>query len=483
MLSPKAKTPRFDPKIHKSDITMTTPVTDSQDEFANAVVSQTPARILSIDGAMEDTSKSPIENVATPLEEVSFAAQIQTGSPAKSSSRIEDSMEAIDAFEDEIEKMGELFPVLKDEPQLPTEGTNKGGLFGEFVDKSTNLERKASGKSKPVTAMAGGPKVVRKATNPTPAQTPATRSKQLTTRKTTAAAGVSRLSSIKRTPIPKISPTLGPAKAPAPTHARVSSLQKAPFQPAKSSKPPTRPSFELPGEAISRKLKEQREERLKKEGQGEVQKKTFKARPVRLSHAPVVKPTATSKARMSLAKADPTERTTVKNQAPAIKPLTPRISMATNDKNKRLSTLRVGKRISTVPTNKPACAARGPSLGGSTISCTTSLTPRNSLLTTTSAPRAANAPPAATGVRQTSRGKEVFGRTKVELEARDKERKEKEEAARKARVEAAERGRLASRMWAERQKVRKMGGGAGAAVEAKVTREGETEAGVQEVVG
>jgi hypothetical protein len=54
------------------------------------------------------------------------------------------------------------------------------------------------------------------------------------------------------------------------------------------------------------------------------------------------------------------------------------------------------------------------------------------------------------------RGKEVFNRNRVELDERERARKEKEEAARRARAEAAERGRIASREWAEKQRMKKM---------------------------
>ena len=54
-----------------------------------------------------------------------------------------------------------------------------------------------------------------------------------------------------------------------------------------------------------------------------------------------------------------------------------------------------------------------------------------------------------------AKGREVFGRDKVEKEARDKGKKEKEEAAKKAREEAAERGRAASRAWAEKMRAKK----------------------------
>lgn len=58
------------------------------------------------------------------------------------------------------------------------------------------------------------------------------------------------------------------------------------------------------------------------------------------------------------------------------------------------------------------------------------------------------------------RGKEVFNRVRVEQDERDRIKRDKEEAAKKARAEAAERGRLASREWAERQKLKKMGSAA-----------------------
>ena len=457
---------------------MAIPVEEVKDNFTDAIVSRTPAKTVFTDGVADDLTKPPIEYGATPIKEDSIIALPQTKSPAKSVTRIEDSVEAIDAFEDEIEKVGELFPALKDESQIPAESTNQSKLFGEIAAKPTTGERKTFKDSKPAASMTNGAKAMRKGTNSDSVQNPATRSKQLATRKATAAPRVSRTSSIKITASSKTSPTFGPVKAPTSTHARVGSLHKAPFQPTRSSKPPTRPNFELPGEALSRKLKEQREERLQKEAEGEASKKTFKARPVRLSHAPIVKPTATSKARMSLAKADHVDVKVANNQAPTIKPIAPRQSMAPTDGNKRLSTLAIAKRVSARPANTSARSTRGPSLTAATTSRTTSMISRTSLLNTTGAPRALNAPLETSGTRQTSRGKEVFGRTRAELEAREKERKEKEEAARKARVEAAERGRLASRLWAERQKVKKMGLGTSVVGSEK----GDAEEGKEEVV-
>ncbi len=461
LLSSKPQTPRFDPEIHRSEEKLTiSTLEEDRDAFADAIISRTPAKTVTTEGPSNISNDSQVEEDATPTGDDPFVAQIQTSSPAKPITRIEDSVEAIDAFEEEIEKIGELIPAMDDNTQLPTGNTDQGNAAGNISDEPTHASgRKPSNDSKPVVPQNNEAKAMRKETKSKPRQTLTSRSAQPATRRPTADAAVSRTSSVRTPASSKHSPRLGASKNPATTRVRVSSLQKAPFQPAKSSKPPTRATFELPGEAISRKLKEQQEERLKKEVEEGAQKKTFKARPVRLSHAPVVKPTATSKARMSLAKADSSDAKAVKNQAPKIKPIAPRESMATADGNKRLSTLSVAKRAPTPSANSSARGIRGPSLTASIPSRTASLASRASL--NAGPTRATNAP--STGsVRQTSRGKEVFGRTKAELEAREKERKEKEEAARKARAEASERGRLASRMWAEKQKAKKMGAGSGA---------------------
>ena len=445
--SSRPQTPRFDPEVHKSeDKYSAAAIEEDKDAFVEAIISRTPAKMLPTDKASDD------------IKEDFSVARTQTISPTKSVTRIEDSFEAMDAFEEEIEKVGELLPAIDDVPPLPMENmdTNQSMAADNIAGKPTHPgSRKPSNESKLAASRNTETKAKTKLTS-------AARPAQPATRKSMAGSGVSRKSSVRTTASSKASPLPGPTKAPAATHARISSLQNPPFQPAKSSKPPTRSTFELPGEAISRKLKEQREERLKKEAAEDAKKKSFKARPVRLSHAPVIKPTATSKARIGLAKADPTNPNATKNQAPKIKPMAPRESMATTDSNRRLSSLTTAKRCA-------ARSSRGPSLTGALPSRTASITSRASL--TTSPPRPSNAPPTG-NVRQTSRGKEVFGRTKAELEAREKEKKEKEEAARRARVDAAERGRLASRMWAEKQKAKKMGAGArvGAEAEREVQR-------------
>jgi hypothetical protein len=69
----------------------------------------------------------------------------------------------------------------------------------------------------------------------------------------------------------------------------------------RSSKPPTRPTFELPGEAISRRKREAQEARLKAQEEEERARREFKAKPLRTSVVPSVVPrdTVASRARQS----------------------------------------------------------------------------------------------------------------------------------------------------------------------------------------
>jgi hypothetical protein len=69
----------------------------------------------------------------------------------------------------------------------------------------------------------------------------------------------------------------------------------------KSTKHPTKPTFELPGEAISRRKREVQEARLKAQGEEERARREFKAKPLRASVVPTVLPrdTIASRARQS----------------------------------------------------------------------------------------------------------------------------------------------------------------------------------------
>ena len=437
-LSPKPTTPYFDSEMHNPDNTTSPEGKDEkEDSFVAKIESRTPIKMTSSEGI--DMLLNEQSN-----KDDSFVEQIKTRTPSKRISRIEDSVEALDALEEEIEKVGDLIPASADGLQPPVKARKQADSQTASLDKkfsgsvrtkkSIGIQKKI-GIGRPSTAV--GPATLNPSAGATNTRTrPST---SLALQKTDMASPGSTRSAAQ--PIPE-----------ATLKKRISSVHKAPFQPVKSTKPPTRANFELPGDAIARKLKEQRVERLKREEEETPKPRAFKARPIRLSHAPEVKLTAATKARLSMAKGGTINRTRPSNGFENSKPVARPGPMTTASPNKRLSTLSAAKRSaqptengSTQPSfNGSARLTRGPSLNGSdTIRAPSALGANRP------------APTAEESAHQKLKGKEVFGRTKVEIVEREKAKKEKEDAARKARADAAEQGRIASRKWAEKQKARK----------------------------
>jgi hypothetical protein len=180
---------------------------------------------------------------------------------------------------------------------------------------------------------------------------------------------------------------------------------------AKSTKPPTKANFQLPGEAVAARLKAQREERQKREEEAEAAKKAAAPKPRPLSmRKPVALPTRAQ----------------------------PGVSIPPPTKSE---TLQLPTQRSTSLTSKRSSIQLSRS-----VSASTSTSNRSSGTFTKAIVTPVDV------VQQKLKGKEVFNRDKNEKDAKDRERKEKEEAAKQARAQAAERGRVASREWAERQR-------------------------------
>ena len=458
-----------------------------EDSFIDAIRSRTPARPKNTGteyGLIAATGKTVLAHSKHQQclgnlsgqeqgpEEDSFVGKIITRSPAKPMTRIEDSVEAIDAFEEEMEKIRELMPTISDTMSPRTTKTPKKDPANIAVSKFKSSRAEKSTKIKAVAATARSV-----------SEGVGQRNRQHSLRGGEVSAKASE--DVKDSASKQAPPT---------AEKRVSSIHKAPFQPVKSTKPPTRPIFELPGDAVARKLKDKREERRRNENEGERKKlevksvlkpvkstkpltrpsfelpgdavarklkeqrgnrlkeqeadaepirKIFKARPVRASQAPVVKLNATSKARMSLAR-ESTEGENIYNCASSIRLASKQpASVSLGDANRRLSTLSVAKRTHAPVDDPSARIIRGPSRGATSsrlsISAATQCVTRNG-----------------NSAHQSIRGREIFERNKTATEELARLRKEKEEASKKARVEAAERGRLASRQWAEKQKERKI---------------------------
>lgn len=442
-----------------------------EDSFLEVVATRTPLK-LSPDEGLLATEREHLEHIKqdnsnvqdvdhADAKEDSFVAQIVTRSAAKPVLRIEDCVEAIDDLDDEIDQVGEQLPAI-----------NKA-VSSAKVRKQRSVARSPS-QNRRVTTVAIPPKEetrnrksIRKTQNGQDSNTVDTASSN--GQKPVRPLVTTRVSSIHKAPFQTIRstkpPTVSNFELPGDAVARrlkeqrearldlehkgelnSHKLESTVVKPVKSTKPPTRASFELPGEAIAAKLKEKREERLKHQQDGEAEpKKEFKARPVRLSQPPMVKPTATSKARISLAHGDTSENSgskAVVSGAPNGSSARCNVSTAPLDGTKRLSrlsSLSAPKRTPTAATN----ASARPSLAGRPTNRMSAAIPLQRITSNGKA------------VHQTVRGKEVFERNKLAKEELEKQRKEKEEAAKRARAEAAERGRIASRQWAEKQKARK----------------------------
>ena len=327
-LSPKPTTPFKEYEMQKSNDTTTSESNDEkEDSFVAKIETRTPLKMANS------------ERIGTPPKgdsdkDDSFVEQIKARTPCKHISRIEDSVEAIDALEEEIEKVGGSIPAGANGP--PSHDKPKK----QAKPQSTTIASKSSGRLKTVRSDAHVKAVAARRPS-TSIRPPESQPSSVASKKrATLSKGATTIHESWGT-----GPTLntGVAASHAVPKKRISSVHKAPFQPIKSTKPPTRPNFELPGEAVARRLKEQREERSKHEEDEAAKPRVFKARPVRQSHTPAVKLTATTKARLSMAKGE---------HLGSSKPAARLTSMAAASPNKRLSTLSVPKH-STPPIARP----------------------------------------------------------------------------------------------------------------------------------
>ncbi|KAI1625669.1 hypothetical protein EDD37DRAFT_625282 [Exophiala viscosa] len=422
------KTPKFDPYIHTPAPEMATSNPDTtEDSFLENIKSRSPSKIHSD-------------------EEVSQSPSTYNVEPISRTPRIEDSVEAIDALEDAIEEFSDKIPDLdglKIESPIKSRKNTPARLTTTKTPNTLRKSERSPGKPIRTPSSKTASKVTVKPA-PAPRASTVVRNAQIV--KHTSKAPI-----ITKKPIidglkaqessawalPSLTFSNSPAKAPShsnTTKKRVSSATLSTNRPAfivaKSVKAPTRPTFSLPGEAISAKLKAQREERLKREEEAEKERKIFKARPVPVKGArPSVAPreNKASQARLSIYAGGVNKE----NVAPTKKPESkqrPLSLSAKPDTNKANSSVR---RVTSV-----AAVAK----------------PRVSSLQLTAGQKLSVTKEDVE--QQKARGREVFARNKVEMEKLEKDRKEKEDAARKARAEAAERGRQASREWAEKQKKR-----------------------------
>jgi hypothetical protein len=415
--------------------------------------------------------------------EDSFVKQITCRSPAKPVSRIEDSVEALDKLEEALEALDQvamaermLSPeelkekVAQVKAQDSVDPREKRKVVKETEAKGAR--KQTSTKGQPVKPGYASMRV-----KPTVAKQPVVKK---------ASSMIFKLAAESTKPDEECPKTQPSAKAPVKAKRPVSLLP--PKEPAKSTKPPTRPTFQLPGEAVAQKLKEKREARLaqressedsfhtarvvsgpkikstkpptrptfvlpgeavsqrKREAQEaklraqeeeERKRREFKAKPIRNSILPdfVPRETVASLARRSkigVEGMDLGDFAGSKRGSLIVGGHRPSLSQAT------MANTSAPRTKAPVPVRKPSPTTYGPSMSGKALQRSVSVTDVQV---------------------QRQRAKEIYNRDNKMAEDIEREKREREAAAKRAREEAAERGRQASREWAEKQLAKKMAAG------------------------
>ncbi|KAE9375297.1 hypothetical protein N431DRAFT_436786 [Stipitochalara longipes BDJ] len=414
--------------------------------------------------------------------EDSFIKQITCRSPAKPVSRIEDSVEALDKLEEALEALDQV--AMAERMLSPEELKEKVAQVKalESADPREkqkvvrDVDAKGVKKQTSLKGQSAKPGYASMRVKPTVARQPVVKKASSMTFKPTAE------SSKPNEDRPTSQP---PARAPVRVKRPASLLP--PKEPTKSTKQPTRPTFQLPGEAVAQKLKEQREARLAQRESGEDnlhtarvvsgpkikstkpptkptfvlpgevvsqrkreaheaklraqaeeerKRREFKAKPIRNSIAPdfVPRETVASLARRSKIGIESMEGELAVNKRGSIivGAHRPSLSQAT------MANTSAPRTKAPIPVRKPSPTTHGPSMSGKALQRSVSVTDVQV---------------------QRQRAKEIYNRDNKMAEDIEREKREREAAAKRAREEAAERGRQASREWAEKQLAKKMAAG------------------------
>ncbi|KKZ66774.1 hypothetical protein EMCG_07547 [[Emmonsia] crescens] len=488
--SQTVQTPRFDPAVHKSPVKEGLTNDEDEDSFVQSIISRSPLKL---------NDKGKWANPAA--RTMSSMSQSQAGNYQD----IEDPLDAIDALEDALEQIGQALPVVEehglDSPVragTPADGIRASRSNGtntaskkhnaalqsqrnEDEQRSQSREAKLS-QPHQLSTKTRQPSVTtaRSTKNSDRSVSKSARSVSTDARFGPIRTSISRKNSHPNLPSNTASTLTSQTSKPRPHSTIINSISRPGFTPSKSTKPPTRSTFELPGEVISRRQKAQREERLKREEEELQRRREFKARtPLNYSTPSFpVKETVASRGRATLNAEEVQNINTLPDSKSSPSLQTTRSSTLMSTRTSSLRTALTGSAVAsrTQPDTKaagksvlvsPATPARhaNPNIKKGGLSSNESPNknnnnshgetspvsfPRALTTTTASSPRTTGS----TLLVQRLRGKEIFARDRIHEIERGRERREKEEAAKRARSEAAEWGRMASREWAEKQKLK-----------------------------
>ncbi|KAF1955534.1 hypothetical protein CC80DRAFT_594277 [Byssothecium circinans] len=257
-----------------------TPVETPEEIAPSVEVSEPEPKTLS--------SEKPCEGEATPVASRT-STRPSSRSPSKSPMRLEESIEAFDALEEALENVGTVIPKFDQsgDEKSPSkkafpDTTSRRPPLGSKVSRNSSIAPRSLKPAAPRGSLARSssvrvaPSKERKGSEVTdylaskrrpismsfPTPPPAQKSTRAPTKATFQLSGEAVAAKLKAQKEERLKreAEAGPAKP------RPISMPPPP----KSTKPPTKPNFQLPGEAVAAKLKTQKEERLRREAEGEI---------------------------------------------------------------------------------------------------------------------------------------------------------------------------------------------------------------------
>ncbi|KAI1781104.1 hypothetical protein F4818DRAFT_27726 [Hypoxylon cercidicola] len=432
------------------------------------------APVKELEASSSDEAQQPSSTATSPANNGERCIEaVPSRPPLKTIARIEDSVEALDKLEEQLEAFDEAAHFRQVvSPDAPDAGSRSAmqslSVANTQVMRSTTPQpkrttpAKAGSASVRIKAASEPRRSVRKSASMIFLDSPKLKSEdkplaQAPVRKSSVR-GIASLLPPKQPPKSAKKPTIPTFELPGDEVARklkekrearastqaaadqatkptVSSLRRA-----KSAKALTRPNFELPGEAISRRKREEREAQLRAQEEEERKRREFKARPIRSSVAPSTLPRETLASRARQNKMQLAENSTHHGG------LSPNRNPPTMTNQASRSPLsRTNNQ--TIPRGRglhPEPFGLQPSRGTSSSSTVESGSGQRSSVSTEEVQQ------------QRLRGQEIYKRDNSWSGVREREKREREALAKLAREEAAERSRQQSREWAAKQARKRM---------------------------
>lgn len=425
------------------------------------------------EASQTDAAQQP--KLASPAEDKKKHMEVTTSRPtAKPMARIEDSVDALDKLEEQLEAFDEAAHFRQILSPGAPDSETKAAMQSLSVP-STEAARSKTPQPRRTTPVNAGSAFIRTPSTNEPRRSlrksasmifldkPKLKSEEKPAahalpKRSSTVKGIASLLPPKQTPKSAKRPTIPTFELPGDEVARklkekrearlstqvaaeqvakptVSSLRRA-----KSARAPTRPNFELPGEAISRRKREEREVQLKAQEEEERKRREFKAKPIRSGAGPSTFPreTVTSRARQNKGQLPENSRQHGTPGSNNASPLTMNSASRSPLSKTNNQTQPRGRGLHPEPFGmQPSRSISSSSTVGSGSGIRSSVSTEEVQ-------------------QQRIRGQDIYKRDNSWAAEREREKREREALAKLAREEAAERSRQQGREWAAKQARKRM---------------------------